>query len=204
MMKAPLIAMLAALAVGLSAPTPADAQGDRDDRFAEQPVSAVALRFRSEIGGAFRPRSLTIRQGEQTVSSRLPAEVGSARLEDRMNLSSVPLAGKFFRGTLSTADARAGTFVGPLYRTAGDGMLIVAKTDSPVTGSPIAMTTNIPGRGAISYQLGRLGFAPAGAAPSPGAEIGAAWILDGVLVLASTGGEAAYPSIGALFEDLFQ
>ena len=178
---------------------------ERDSPFDERPSVGEPLRFRADNGGAFRPRALLIQTGAGTVRAILPEASDDARSEDRMDVSSVPLAGPLFRGTLSTDDARQGQRVGALYHAPGDYLVLIAEGASvDLTGYPVALSTNLPATGAVSYRLGRLRYSGSGTPVNRGTQVGEAWLVGGQLVLASRGGEAAYPSVEALFRDIFE
>ena len=178
---------------------------ERDSPFDERPSVGEPLRFRADNGGAFRPRALLIQTGAGTVRAILPEASDDARSEDRMDVSSVPLAGPLFRGTLSTDDARQGQRVGALYHAPGDYLVLIAEGASvDLTGYPVALSTNLPTTGAVSYRLGRLRYSGSGTPVNRGTQVGEAWLVGGQLVLASRGGEAAYPSVEALFRDIFE
>jgi hypothetical protein len=86
-----------------------------------------------------------------------------------------------------------------------DATLAPAGFAAGLAGRPVALSTNLPLIGAISYRLGRLGWMPA-RVPEPsaaGEPVGSAHLIGEALVLASRGGEPAWPSVEALFRDLF-
>jgi hypothetical protein len=177
--------------------------GERDSFLDERPGIGEPLRFRDERGGAFRPRSLILRGAEGALAARLPSGARSAWSEDRIDLSSAPLVGPLFRETLDVATVRQGPLVGPVYRV-GDTLVVDATiAPSELADRQVAFSTNLPRVGAVSYGLGPLDWTPA-AAPAPtGAPIGSAHLVGNALVLASQGGEPAWPSIEAMFRDLF-
>ena len=179
---------------------------ERDSPFDERPSIGEPLRFRADNGGAFRPRALLIQTGTGTVRATLPEASDDARSEDRVDLSTTPLVGPLFQGTLSTENARQGQRVGALYHVPGDYLLVIADGGAAqnLTNYPVALTTNLPSTGAVSYRLGRLQYGGSGAPVNRGTQVGEAWLVGGQLVLASRGGEAAYPSIEALINDIFQ
>jgi hypothetical protein len=123
-----------------------------------------------------------------------------------VDLSSSPLVGQLFRETLDVASVREALLVGPVYRVADT--LVVDATGAPgqaheLARRQVALSTNVPRIGAVSYHLGRLDWMPATAPAPAGAPIGSAHLVDGALVLASQGGEPAWPSVEAMFRDLF-
>ena len=196
-----LIPLAAAFALVLSANGPASAGERSGDRFGDRPGVGEPLRFRDANGGAFRPSALIILSAAGTQIAPLPSTTNSARSEDRVDLSEIPLIGGLFGETLSTDDAREGRPVGKLQRV-GDTLVLDARGSGiSVTSLPVVMATNLPRHGAVSYRLGRLNYRPGGAG-GVGPVLGAAYEVDGKLVLASTGGEAAWPSLEAMFDDL--
>ena len=135
-----------------------------------------------------------------------PARAG-ARSENRVDLSSAPLVGPLFARTLDVASVRQGTLVGPVYRL-GDTLVVDATRAAPQLAGDlarrhVALSTNLPRIGAVSYRLGRLDWTAVRTAPPAGAPIGSAHLVGGALVLASQGGEPAWPSLEAMFRDLF-
>jgi hypothetical protein len=117
------------------------------------------------------------------------------------------LLGPLFRETLDVATVREGALVGPVFRV-GD-TLVVDATQAPATLSRelarhhVLLSTNLPRIGAVSYRLGRLGWTPAAAPARSVDPIGSAHLVGDMLVLASHGGEPRWPSVEAMFEDLF-
>lgn len=179
------------------------AASERDSFLDERPGIGEPLRFRDQAGGAFQPRALVLRGPAGALAAELPSGARSARSENRVDLSGAPLVGRLFAKTLDVASVRQGPLVGPVYRV-GD-MLVVDASQAPADLAQlhVALSTNLPRVGAVSYRLGRLGWAPVGAAAPAGAPIGSAHLVDGALVLASQGGEPAWPSVEAMFQDLF-
>ena len=172
--------------------------------FGEGPSVGEPLRFRAENGGAFRPRALIIQTGAGSLRAILPEASNNARSENRVDLSGTPVLGPLFRGTLSTDNARQGQRVGEVYRAPGDYLVLIADgAGRDLSSYPLTLTTNLPRIGAVSYPLGRLRYGASGAPVSRGMPVGEAWLIDGQLVLASRGGEPAYPSVEALFRDIF-
>lgn len=204
-MRAALLSLaigLAALPVAGTALAPMAAAGERGSWLDERGGYATPLLFRAANGGAFRPHAVVVMGAGAATAARLP-EAADAAPEDRMDLSGVPVLGPLFRPTLDVASAREGTPVGPVYRV-GDRLVIDVRTGAAdATGRPVAIATNVPRYGAISYRLGRLDWQPTAAPAITGEPIGSAHILGGTLVLASQGGEPAWPSLEALLEDLF-
>lgn len=167
------------------------------------PQVGQQLLFRSANGGAFQPRTLTLITTAGLRSVSLPAAVDTVRNEDRIDLSGTQIVGDLFEPTLSTDQARAGVRVGPVFQSPSSGLVVDATGwDGNLTGLPLTLTTNIPSRGAVSYPLGLQRWG-AGRSGAKGTEIGDAWIVNGQMVIASRGGEAAYPSVGALLESIF-
>lgn len=196
------LAMAAAVAAALPTGLPALAGNERDGWLAERSGHDEPLRFRAADGGAFRPRAVVVTGTGQAMSARLPG-AADIRSEDRVDLSGTPVLGPLFRETLDVGSVRRGALVGPVYR-AGDTLVIDA--GAALAGLPdrrVAIATNLPRYGAVSYQLGRLKWSPA-AAPLPAGEpIGSAHLIGNTLVLASQGGEPAWPSLEAFFRDAF-
>jgi hypothetical protein len=203
-MLKPLSALL--LAAACLAALPAWAS-DRDSLLDERPGIGEPLRFRDAHGGAFRPRALIVRGPSGAFAAELPSGARSAVSENRVDLSGVPLVGPLFRETLDVASVREGALVGPVYRV-GDTLVVDAGQASAGQLADfgrrhVALSTNLPRIGAVSYRLGRLGWTPVGVPTPAGAPIGTAHLVNGALVLVSQGGEPAWPSIEALFQDLF-
>ena len=197
-------ACLSALPVMAS---PALASDERGSFLDERSGHDEPLRFRAENGGAFRPRTVVVAGAGGALAARLPG-AANAMSENRVDLSNAPVLGPLFRPTLDVASVREGALVGPVYRV-GDTLVIDAGTihagaaPSEVVNRRVAISTNIPRYGAVSYQLGRLDWAPAAPPALAGEPIGSAHIVGQTLVLASRGGEPAWPSVEALFRDLF-
>ena len=167
------------------------------------PQVGQQLLFRSANGGAFQPRTLTVTTTTGTQSTSLPAAVNSARDDNRIDLSGTQIVGGLFEPTLSTDQAHAGIRIGPVFQSSSGGLVVDATNHrGDLTGLPITLTTNLPGRGAVSYPLGLQQW-HTGPAETQGTEIGDAFLLDGRMVIASRGGEPAYPSIGAFLESIF-
>lgn len=194
------------LALACLAALPA-AAGERDSVLDERPGIGEPLRFRDAEGGAFRPRALILHGPAGTVAAELPSGARDARSENRVDLSSTPLIGQLFRETLDIASVREWPLVGPVYRVADT--LVVDATRMPSEQAPdltsrrVALSTNVPRIGAVSYHLGRLGWTRVSAPAPVGAPIGSAHLVEDTLVLASQGGEPAWPSVEAMFRDLF-
>jgi hypothetical protein len=173
----------------------------------ERPGIGEPLRFRDASGGAFRPRALVVHGAAGALASELPSGARSARSENRVDLSSTPLVGHLFPETLDVASVRQGPLVGPVYRVAD--ALVVDATQAPsgmaagLARRHVALSTNLPRIGAVSYGLGRLDWTPVNVPAPAGAPIGSAHLVGGALVLASQGGEPAWPSVEAMFRDLF-
>ena len=183
------------------------AASERDSFLDERPGIGEPLRFRDAGGGAFRPRALVLFGSSGSVAAALPSGARSALSENRVDLSAAPLVGPLFRETLDVASVREGPLVGPVYRVA-DTLVIDATQAPPAVAGDLShrhvvLSTNLPRVGAVSYRLGRLGWTAAGAPAPAGAPIGSAHLVDGALVLASQGGEPAWPSVEAMFRDLF-
>lgn len=181
---------------------PAGAGDERDSWLGERTGFDEPLRFRAENGGAFRPRAVIVAGAGGAVAAKLP-HAADVRSENRVDLSGTPLLGGLFPRTLDVASVREGAYVGPVFRV---GDTLVVQADAAPAGLEsrrVAISTNIPRYGAISYDLGMLGWVPVTAPTGPGVPVGTAHVVGGALVLASSGGEPAYPSVEALFDDLF-
>ncbi len=183
------------------------AQADRDSFLDERPGIGEPLRFRDAAGGAFRPRALIVSGPSGASAADLPSGARSVRSEDRVDLSSTPIIGQVFRETLDVASVREAPLVGPVYRV-GDTLIVDATQAPPEQASGlarghVALSTNVPRVGAVSYHVDRLAWRPVPAPALPSAPLGSAHLVDGTLVLASQGGEPAWPSLEAMFRDLF-
>lgn len=199
---APLLVAAGCMAAALPASLPAAAADERGSFLDERPGFDEPLRFRDERGGAFRPRSLVVTGAGGAVAARLPG-AADAYSENRVDLSGAPVIGQLFRGTLDVATVRQGALVGPVYRVGNALVVDAASAPVDVTARPVALATNLPRYGAVSYPLGPLDWRAAMPPAAAGVQVGTAHIVDGALVLASRGGEPAYPSVEALFNDLF-
>lgn len=194
------------LVIACMAALPAAAGDERDSFLGERPGFDEPLRFRAENGGAFRPEAVIVTGAGGALAAKLP-RAADALSENRVDLSGAPVLGPLFRGTLDVASVREGALVGPVYRV-GD-TLVVDATAGAVAGPaglqsrPVAIATNIPRYGAISYGLGLLDWRPVTPPAIVGAQVGTAHVVNGALVLASQGGEPAWPSLDAMFRDLF-
>jgi hypothetical protein len=195
------------IAAACLAALPAAASDERGSFLEERSGYDEPLRFRAENGGAFRPRAVVIAGAGGALAARLPG-AANAMSENRVDLSNTPALGPLFRPTLDVASVREGALVGPVYRV-GDTLVIDAgvidagAASAGIANRRVAISTNIPRYGAVSYQLGRLDWAPVAAPAVAGEPIGSAHIVGRTLVLASRGGEPAWPSVEALFRDLF-
>ena len=201
------ITPLLLLAAACLAALPAGAS-ERDSLLDERPGIGEPLRFRDAHGGAFRPRALIVSGPSGALAAELPSGARSAVSENRVDLSGTPLVGPLFRETLDVASVREAPLVGPVYRV---GDTLVVDATQAAAGDPaalarrhVALSTNLPRIGAVSYRLGPLVWSATGDAEPAGTPIGSAHLVDGVLVLASQGGEPAWPSIEAMFQDLFR
>lgn len=184
--------------------TPALAD-QRDRTFPDRPGVGQPVRFLGADGGAFQPRLLVISSPSGTVRAALPASTSEARSEDRIDLSETPLLGPLFEGTLSTAGARETEAVGTLFQAPGGVLLLDSSTPAAeLTSLPVVLTTNLPRVGGVSYPLSRLSYGGSGQVAGQGVQIGTAHIIDGRLVLASDQGGPAFPSVEAMFRDLFE
>ncbi len=198
----PLLLAAACLSVLPALTLPAAASGGRDSFLGERPGFDEPLRFRTESGGAFRPRAIIVTGASSAIAAKLP-RAADAQSEDRVDLHGAPLVGPLFRGTLDVATVRQGALVGPVYRV-GDTLVVDAgAAPAGLQSRPVTIATNIPRYGAVSYALGLLHWTPVTRPTDAGVRVGTAHLVNGALVLASEGGEPAYPSVEALFHDLF-
>lgn len=195
--------MLAAACLSaVAVPVLPAAATERDSFLDERPGFAEPLRFRDERGGAFRPRALIVRGAGGAMAAKLPG-AATAENENRVDFSGTPVIGPLFGETLDVASAREGALVGPVYRV-GDTLVVDASAASAeVVNRSVALTTNIPRYGAVSYRVGRLNWTPVTPPTGVGTLLGSAHLVDGALVVASRGGEPAWPSLEAMFKDLF-
>jgi hypothetical protein len=180
--------LMLALAMLLPLAAPVTA-GERPD-FADRLVGSQPLRFTDAAGNVFRPRSLIVMTDAGAARARLPAAVDDIRSEAHVDLSGTPLFGHLFKRRLAPGDAaREGQPVGPLSRI-GDALVLDARGGAlPLGALRLVMTANFPRDGAVSYHLGRLNFTPAAPPEGVGRPAGAAYRLDGTLVLAGAGRE---------------
>ncbi|MEM6620870.1 MAG: hypothetical protein AAF674_01485 [Pseudomonadota bacterium] len=187
----------ATLTICGTAPSWAGERGAFDRHGSSQP-----LRFRNADGGAFRPVELVLVTDRGTFGAILP-ENAEIQDEDRVDLSGLPVVGGVFKGTTAPSDARDGLLIGPVERI-GD-MLVIRAAGFPdgLERAPVTLSTSVPRFGLISYPLGRLNYRPVVIPAVVGQPLGQAHLLDGQLVVASDGGEPAYPSVDALVKDLF-
>lgn len=180
------------------------AAGDRDGGFRDRPGFGEQLRFRSADGGSFRPRTLMVLLPGSVMRAALP-ETAPARDENRLNISETPLVGKLFPSTLAPRNAREGQLIGPVFRR-GDGLVLDAREGAGADGlssRPLVLTSHLPRLGTISYAVGGVTYTQSGGAVGiDGAPIGAAYLLDGRLVLAGEGGGPEWPSVESLFNGL--
>ena len=181
------------------AAVPADEQDTNFDRL----QGSGAVLFRNANGGTFVPDRLVVIGAESTLGAPLPGTPRHIRNEDRIDISEIPVLGKLFQSGLSPQDARAkGAFVGTLHRD-GKTLVLDARTvETDLTAYPVTLTSWLKQVGAVSFDLGPLSYSD-GRAAAEDEPIGAAFLVDGRLVLASEGGEPGAPSIEALFESLF-
>lgn len=198
----PLLLVVGCVAAACLATPPALA-GDRDPIFEERPGILEPPLFRDARGGAFRPRDVIVVGPRSAMAARVSQNPRRTRSENRLDLSGVPLVGSLFRGTLDVASVRRAPLVGRVYRV-GDALVVeTARVPSELAGRRVALATNVPRYGAVSFELGRLDWQPTTPPTGHRVEIGSAHLVGGDLVLASQGGEPAFPSVRSLFGDLF-
>jgi hypothetical protein len=156
--------------------------------FYDRPAVGQPLRYTDARGNVFRPRSLVIVAATSTLAAPLPASTSYAASEEHLDLSASPLIGQYFRRRLAPGDAaREGTPVGRVYRLGGALVLDARQFTEPLGGRAVVLTANFPRDGAVSYRLGPLRFAPSAPPAGDGVPAGAAYLLDGLLVLAGEG-----------------
>jgi hypothetical protein len=176
--------------------SPGSATAGEGPDFNDRPSVGHPLRFTDARGNVFRPRTLIMLTRSGTLAAPLPATTDNAASEDHLDFSGSPLIGQFFRRRLAPSDAaREGAPVGPVFRH-GDTLVLDARSATvALTGRALILTAEFPRDGAISYHLGRPGFAP-GALPrdvgsadgsAAGIPAGTAYLVDDALVLAGDG-----------------
>jgi hypothetical protein len=164
------------------------AAGEGPD-FSDRPTVGQPLRFTDARGNVFRPRTLILVTRSGTLAASFPAATNNAASEEHLDFSGFPLIGQFFRRRLAPSDAaREGTPVGPVFRHGNTLILVARAATEPLDGRAVVLTANFPLDGAVSYRLGPLRFAPSADSASDGTPAGAAYLLDGTLVLAGDGG----------------
>ena len=179
----------------------------RADEFRDKDLGRVQpnapIQFRTATGGVFYPRRVIISTADGPLAAALPGAGYTARSEDRIDLSGLPVLGRIFRPTQTTAGASQYDRLGPLYRDGRALYLDAADWPGGLAGAPVALVTNVPRTGAVSFDLGRLPFEPAAAVPGNPELVGYGYLVGDTVVLASTGGEPAWPSVEALIRGLF-
>lgn len=198
----PAACVAACLAAAPLAAPPALA-GERDSNRQDQPAFGEPPVFRDADGGAFRPRSLIVSGPRGAMAARVPENPRQTQGENRVDLSGVPVVGQLFRPTLDVASVRRAPLIGPVFRVGN--ALVVETVELPpnLAGRPVALATNVPRLGAVSFWLGPLDWHEVPAPSVPRSQIGSAHLVDGELVLASRGGEPSFPSVESLFRRLF-
>jgi len=176
------------LALALVSALAAPVRSDGPPTFEDRPGVGRPLRFTDAAENVFRPRQLVVVTPSGTYAARLPSTAPDARSEERLDFSGTPLIGHLFRRRLAPHDAaREGMPVGPVSRF-GDTLVVNAGQTSISPGSlRIVLTANFPRDGAVSFRLGQLRFNPAEAPSGAGHDAGAAYLLDGTMVLAGPG-----------------
>jgi hypothetical protein len=191
--------IIIACLIGLMAlPLPAPAGQGPD--FSDRPLVGHPLRFTSEAGAVFRPRTLIVITRTVTVAAALPATATDAYSQDRVDLSGTPFLGQFFRPRLSPADAaRDGIPAGPLFRF-GDTLVLDSRAASvPIDGLDLVLTADFPRDGLVSYHLDAPRFTATALPQDLGERAGSAFVLDGRLVLAGQDGGAPIRSWSRIF-----
>ena len=183
-MRKLLLPLIAALT--LSSGQVATADPPRDPFF-DGPGNAVPLRFLAANGGTFQPRAIVLATQGSAITARLPRTSGRVRSEDRVDLRSIPYAGRLFSKRLMPSDARQGELIGDVQRV-GDTLYVnAANWSGALDGTPVSLATWTPRHGTISYRLGLLDYGQASGPTRPGPILGAAYLIDGQLVIASNG-----------------
>lgn len=183
-MRAVLAACLLAL---LALPAPGVAKDRNDDSFDETAAFGFPLSFRSERGGRFEPERLVVLGRDGAWIAPLPANA-RARSADHLDFSGLPLVGGLFQERIAPSDAeRTGLQVGVVSRI-GDTLVLDARAAAqPVTGRPLVLTSTLPRVGTVTFEVGRPAYRSGRAPGSAGARVGAAYLVDGALVLAADG-----------------
>lgn len=177
---------MTALAILLALAVPAAAGKGPD--FNDRPGVGHPLRFTDGAGHVFQPSRLVVLTDAGIFGTRFPDAVNDARSEEHVDLSGSPAFGKYFRRRLAPVDAaRDGLPVGPLYRVGGTLVLDARGTALPLQRLALVLTAEFPRDGAVSYRLGRPGFAAATMPGRAGVPAGGAYLLDGALVLTGAG-----------------
>lgn len=173
--------------------------GDRPG-FEDRPANGHPLRFTDANENVFRPRRLVVVSPSGTYAAALPSSARESRFEGRLDLSGLPLVGGLFRPRLAPQDAsREGAPVGPVTRF-GDTLVVdTGATAVTLSSLRIVLTANFPRDGAVSHWLGFLQFAPAEAPAGSGRDAGAAYIVDGTMVLAGPGFEPRITDWSSVF-----
>lgn len=149
---------------------------------------AFPVSFRSERGGRFQPDRLVVLTRTGSWSAALPAKARRVRQADHLDLTGLPVIGGVFRPRLAPMDAeRQGLPLGTVTRT-GDTLVLDARGHAvSLTNLPVVLTSEMPRVGTLSFELGTPAFRPGPAPGAAGARVGAAWLVDGRLVLAGDG-----------------
>lgn len=180
---------LVALAALLPAMPSADQGNDRRTTTAETDFSrSFPVSFRSERGGRFQPDRLVILAPDGAWAAPLPRHARQVRQGDHLDLTGVPLVGRYFRERLAPQDAeRDGLNVGTVSRV-GDTLVLDARGHAvPLTALGLTLTSELPRLGTLAFELGVPEYRRATTVPSAGARVGAAYLLGRRLVLAADG-----------------
>lgn len=144
--------------------------------------------FRSERGGRFEPERLVILTAAGAWAAELPRHAAGVRQGDHLDLSGVPLVGRYFRERTAPQDAeREGLSVGGLGRL-GDTLVLDARGHRvPLSGVGLTLTSELPRLGTLAFDLPPLDWRPAEAPLQAGTRVGEGYLLGGRLVLAADG-----------------
>lgn len=191
--------IITACLIGLMAlPLPAHAGQGPD--FSDRPLVGHPLRFTSDAGAVFRPRTLIVITRTVTVAAALPATATDAYYQDHVDLSGTPYLGQFFRPRLAPSDAaRDGIPAGPLFRF-GDTLVLDSRAASvPIDGLDLVLTADFPRDGLVSYHIDAPRFTATAMPKDLGERAGSAFVLNGRLVLAGQDGGAPISSWSRIF-----
>ena len=189
-----MLARLIILAILAASPVlPATAgnpdRGEGPAGFEDRPGVGHPVVFRSETGGTFAPKRLVVLTASGNFATDLPPATDSARSEDHIDLSGLPVLGGLFRDRRAPIDIeREGILIGVAYRV-GDTLVIDASgTPGTFDGVRLILTATLPRDGTLSFDLGPQSYLPVETKEPNGPRVGAAYVFRGALVIASDGG----------------